>query len=108
MERENIENVDVERRYDDEWSAIYKIAVVDGDVNSEKMSEFEWAFRLNRASYMLLPDADGSYDTAATGEARAMAILTDIMANADHAERKILRDGSYFETKYILKYLTTH
>lgn len=108
MERENVNDVDPTLRYEDEWGKLYFLTVSDEVINSERMSEFEWAFRLNYATYTMTPDVNGSYDLAALGEARAMAILTDILANADPAERKMLKSGVYLETKYVLKYLTTH
>jgi len=103
------DDVDLTPRTEDEWAQIYHVELGGADVDVNGMDEFEWAWRLSRRRYRLLPDADGSTDTAEAMEVRALKIVRELVATADVYERRILRgEGRYLETKYVLSYKTGH
>ena len=97
-------DVDLTTRTEDEWSRIYRLRLGGDLLDVNGMDEFEWAWRLQRLVYQLLPDDDGSMDAAEQMEARAMKIAREVFATADVYERRLLRTGRYTETKYVTAY----
>lgn len=99
-----IDDVDIRKRSEDEWSDIYHIQLVESDIDNEAMDEFEWAYKLNKSKYFLKPSKNNDYEIAENMEMRGMKIYRDIFCHADTVEKKMLNNG-YMTTKYILNYL---
>lgn len=106
-----VTDVDLTKRYDDEWADIYHVKVFHGDyINNSKIDEFDWCyFLVNHAEYQLIPKFDKkeqelNYSIPEEMETRAMKINRDIFSTADRHEKKILQDGTFIATKYILNY----
>ena len=105
-----VEDVIIDKKYDDEWADIYHVKVIDGDyINNSQIDEFEWSFYLmNHCKYMLLPkirkDGELDYSIPEEMETRAMKINRDIFHTADKHEKKILNSKKFISTKYILNY----
>ncbi len=112
MDNEDVINdVDLNKRYDDEWADIYHIKILNSDyINNSKMDEFEWSyFLVNHANYQLIPkfskkNQELDYSIPEEMETRAIKINRDIFSTADKHEKKILQNNTFVATKYILNY----
>ena len=106
-----VNDVDITKRYDNEWEDIYHIKIIKSDyINNSKLDEFEWCyFLMNSTEYQLIPNyskhKDLDYSIPEEMETRAMKINRDIFSTADKHEKKILEEKrGYMPTKYILNY----
>jgi hypothetical protein len=90
--------VDQIKRYPKEWAKIYKIQLVNDEIN-EMWSEFEWAYNLFNLDYMLIPTND-DYEESELMEMRAMDIKRDIFQNADYGEKLMLKER-YIDTSWV-------
>lgn len=105
MENEDVVlDVDLTRRTEEEWSSIYHLRLVDDIIDTETMNEFEWAYKLYKSKYYLLPSANNNYEVAEQMEMRGMKIYRDLFSHADRAEKNILNQGKYMATRYVLDY----
>lgn len=102
-----VTDVDLTQRSDDEWSDIYHVQLVDGDIDTNPIDEFNWAYKLVHSKYFLKPSANAKemdYSIAEQMEMRAMKINRDLFAMADRAEKEMLNCGKYVQIKYVLDY----
>jgi len=102
-------DVDLKKRTDDEWSNIYHIFLVDGEIDTTPIDEFNWAYKLSKSKYYLKPSINAytkelDYSVAEEMEVRAMKINRDLFSHADRAEKEMLYKGKYIQTKYVLDY----
>ena len=108
-----VNDLDLRKRTEEEWSEIYHIKVVESDYyNSSPIDELEWCFFLmNHCKYYQIPNVRKNktpgyfddYSISEEMETRAMKINCDIFSNADAYEKKILKSGKFITTKYVAK-----
>ena len=109
VDEDVVADVDLTQRTDDEWSDIYHVQLVDAVIDTEPINEFAWAYKLCHSQYFPRPaklkkGEVYNYDMAEQMEMRAMKINRDLYTTADKAEKQILDNGTYIQTKYVLDY----
>jgi hypothetical protein len=112
-----ITDIDLRQRVEEEWEMIYHLRIEESDYsNSDPMDELEWCYYLmNHCKYYRIPntrkgkvvDNWDDYSIADEMEARAMKINCAIFNCADKYEKKLLNEGKFVATKYVLKRRTS-
>ena len=108
VEREVVTDVDLTKRPQKDWENIYHVQIVNGEIESSDIDEFNFAYNLMRSEFYTIPNAmekhkELDYSIAEEMQQRAMNIYSDIMLNADKAEKLLLKN-KYIQTNYVLNY----
>ena len=103
-----IKDVDLTKRPQQDWENIYHVHITSGEIEGGDIDEFNFCYNLMKSEFYPLPNAmekhkELDYSIAEEMQLRAMRIYTDLITNADKAEKRLL-EHKYIQTNYVLNY----